>query len=1043
MAPLTPELRRDLERAVVRARESSEAGARATITVLGIEAKAAPGGLSKTDRDLRSPLRARARALGGGTLAAGIDGLVEEIAYEQWHRMLFARFLAENGLLIHPSGAPVTMAEVVELAAEESGAGPWSLAASYGAEMLPGIFRAEDPAHKLRFAPEHRIALERILAELPVPLFTADDALGWVYQFWQAKRKAEVNRSGRKIGGADLPPVTQLFTEHYMVRFLLENSLGAWWAVRHPGSALLRQWEYLRFQEDGTPAAGAFPGWPSRAAEVTIMDPCCGSGHFLVAAAEMLRAMRIEEEGMSPAEAASAVLRQNLFGLEIDPRCTQLAAFALAFDAWKAGRYQTLPVPNIACTGIAVKGQLSDWRRLAGDDEGMRAAIEHLYGLFQDARELGSLIDPAVAAGEGLWKVDPDALLAKLERALRNEPDDPVASVFGAAAEGVTKAARLLAAKYWLVATNPPYLGKGLQSEKLVDYLRIAHPSAAADLGTSLIERFEQLGMPDAAFSFVSPQNWLYLSAYRKFRKNQLVDFAWRIVGRIGEGGFHSSAAAGAFACLFVLQRGAQKSDFRVVDAAEGRDPGRKAELLRTAPIITLSQDSQLTNPDSRVAFEATGRGPLLSLLAVSLQGIKTGDDQRIRRFFWEIAAGPRWKRSQGTSLSTEDGQGLHFVLDWTRDGALMARMQGLAAWGRRGVAVSAVRSLRTSLYEGTPFTSEISVVVPRKAAHLAAIRTFMSSAEYPREVRKIDPKVAVTNATLVKVPFDLERWRSIAQDAYPHGLPEPHSDEPTQWLFMGHPKDSNVPLQVAVARLLGYRWPDQRSDALDELADADGIVPLPALAGDTPAAERVRKVLARAYPADWSPALLDRLLADAGSAGATLESWLRDDFFAQHARLFQNRPFIWQIWDGRSDGFSALLNYHRLDKAALQKLTYTYLNDWIERQRAVREDPLAEDRRIAALHLQRRLSLILEGEPPHDIYTRWKTLDRQPVGWDPDLDDGVRLNIRPFVTAGILRARFTINWNKDRGADPGGKERRNDLHFTRAQKLAAREKRR
>jgi hypothetical protein len=94
----------------------------------------------------------------------------------------------------------------------------------------------------------------------------------------------------------------------------------------------------------------------------------------------------------------------------------------------------------------------------------------------------------------------------------------------------------------------------------------------------------------------------------------------------------------------------------------------------------------------------------------------------------------------------------------------------------------------------------------------------------------------------------------------------------------------------------------------------------------------------------------------------------------------------------------------------------------------------------VAALELQKKLVAILEGEPPYDIYVRWKPLHQQPIGWAPDLNDGVRLNIRPFVTAGVLRSRFTINWNKDRGANPDGSERVNDRHFTRAEKLAARQ---
>src|SRR5262249_8391461 len=155
-----------------------------------------------------------------------------------------------------------------------------------------------------------------------------------------------------------------------------ENSLGAWWAARHPASPLLKDWIYLRYRDDGTPAAGTFPRWPARAAEVTVMDPCCGSGHFLVATFEMLRRMRMEEESLGESEAADAVVRDNLYGLEIDARCTQIAAFALALAAWKAGGYRPLPLPNLACSGIAVGGSVNEWTRVAGNDVNLKATLE-------------------------------------------------------------------------------------------------------------------------------------------------------------------------------------------------------------------------------------------------------------------------------------------------------------------------------------------------------------------------------------------------------------------------------------------------------------------------------------------------------------------------------------------------------------------------------------------------------------------------------------------------------------------------------------------
>ncbi|MDP9476004.1 MAG: BREX-1 system adenine-specific DNA-methyltransferase PglX [Actinomycetota bacterium] len=318
---------------------------------------------------------------------------------------------------------------------------------------------------------------------------------------------------------------------------------------------------------------------------------------------------------------------------------------------------------------------------------------------------------------------------------------------------------------------------------------------------------------------------------------------------------------------------------------------------------------------------------------------------------------------------------------------------------------------------------------------------------------------MSVDNGYISKIPFDLEHWQKIADETYPDGLPEPYSDDPTQWLFHGHPAPSTAPLQVAVARLLGYRWPAEsdedmelsddarawisRCSDLDPFTDEDGIACLPPVAGERPAAERVRALLAKAYGEEWSQGLLDRLISDAGSPGKDLAAWLRDDFFKQHCRLFHNRPFVWHIWDGRKDGFSALVNYHGLDRARLEKLTYRYLGSWIEAQGAAASagERGADLRLAAARELRAKLEAILEGEPPYDVYVRWKGKHEQPIGWQPDLNDGVRLNVRPFVEAGVLRSKFTINWKKDRGKNPDGSERHNDLHLTRAEKEEARRK--
>ena len=188
-------------------------------------------------------------------------------------------------------------------------------------------------------------------------------------------------------------------------------------------------------------------------------------------------------------------------------------------------------------------------------------------------------------------------------------------------------------------------------------------------------------------------------------------------------------------------------------------------------------------------------------------------------------------------------------------------------------------------------------------------------------------------------------------------------------------------------------------------------------------------------------------MLEQEGSKKNNIEDWLRDEFFDQHCKIFQNRPFIWHIWDGRKDGFGALVNYHKLTKENLRKLIYTYLGDWLHQCEFKKKkgESGAEGFLSAALKLKEKLELILEGESPYDIFVRWKPIEEQPIGWEPDLNDGVRLNIRPFITADVLRKKPNIKWGIDRGKNPKGSPwgeiRDNDRHLTLEEKRRARDK--
>jgi hypothetical protein len=974
MPVLTPHQRKLLDDACVLGRRMSEQAVRAALSSLAVTAERPPTHLGEEARDLRRGLRAKSRQL--GDQGDNLDLLVAECAYEQWHRLLFARFLAESDLLIHPEyRAPVTLYDCEELAESLGEPDGWAVAARFAAEILPGIFRRDDPCVQLRLTPEGRLALENIVAELPSAVFVTDDALGWAYQLWQREQKDEVNRAERKIAGADLGPVTQLFTERYMVQFLLQNSLGAWWASRRPKSPLIASWEYLRFdgERDDSTAAGAFQSWPNVVADVSVLDPCCGSGHFLVEAFDMLWRMRMEDEGSTVVTAQDAVLETNLFGLELDPRCVQIAMFALALRAWKeGGGWRELPIPHVACSGIPAKADVVEWKALAAGEELLESALSRLHIMFREADTLGSLIDPQrtvgassqVGAQGSFGDVEWEQVAPLLERLLSRERRDPAASVLGVDAAGLARAAAYLSRRYTLVATNVPYLARSKQGEVLRDFSDRYHETARNDLATVFLGQCERLSAEGGTTATVSPQNWLHLQAYTRFRRRLFEETTWNFVARIGSG----ATATKSWDTLRVLListscRPEEQAMGAAVDALSPSDEARAWEL-RTSPLAHFGQAEQLSNPDARFAAGQEYSVGLLSERATAYQGVATGDYSRFGRFFWEVPLdNVEWVRQQSTVVESAAYSGREHVVFWQNGSGDLARspqarIQGQPAWGKQGVAITQTRVLPVTLYTGEMFDNNTSALVPSDPADLPALWAFCSSAEYVTAVRAIDSKLGVTNATLAKVPFDVQRWSTAAEALGP--LPDPHSDDPTQWLFGGQPDGAAEPLLVAVARLLGFRWPNQTlPDDLDSLADEDGIVCLPSVRGERPAAERIQELVARSGGVTWSPSRTLELLREAGSNKSDLDTWLRDEFFKAHCQVFGSRPFIWHVWDGRKDGFSALLNYHRLGRGTVEKLTYSYLGDWIERQLAgVRDDvPGAEDRVAAARSLQKGLT--------------------------------------------------------------------------------------
>jgi hypothetical protein len=1160
-------LRSDLERTVIKARDITEQAVREAIERLGTGEVTAPGYLTEAETKLRVQLRAHGRHLGDAKLANGeqeIDLLISEAAYEHWHRMLFARFLEQNSLLMYDASTHVTLEECGELAADEGFANGWAYASNLASKMLPQVFRQDSAVLQIELTLEHVRKLEQLIEALDPETFQAQDSLGWVYQFWQTKRKQQVNDSEVKIGAKELSPVTQLFTEPYMVSFLLDNALGAWWANRTlttndietakteqdlrerasiPGVPL----NYLRFVQNTNetgesknaiqswqPAAGKFEQWPQKLSELKTLDPCCGSGHFLVAAFSMLVPMRMSDEGLNAKDAVNLVLSQNIHGLELDQRCIELAAFALALEAWRfpdAGGYRVLPELHLACSGLSVKAAKAEWKELGiklNDESGKKnlsIALDWMHKTFSDAPVLGSLINPrkSDAAKIVQWEELESALNQALTLNADGENDEQYEA--GIVAQGIAKAASLLAGQYCWVITNVPYLARGKQSDTLKDFCETNYTEGKNDLATVFLERCLELCEQGGTSSIVLPQNWLFLTSYKKFREKLLKQDTWNIIARLGAKGFQTPMWDFNVQ-LISISRGQSSSETNTggnleaesghylhgVDVSEQKSAGEKAIELLNAKVRSVEQEKQLGNPDSVIYFGIDKNMKLLEEFAFTLAGVDSGDSNVYMYKYWEVNSfSDQWIFELNTVPESRHFGGREMILQYENGKGAMSKCTGGAIrnvkyWARKGVTVSTMNKNPASLTLGEAWCRNVAAIIPKDSNNLLPIWCFCSSELFTKNVREFNQKLRVAEAAFGKIPFDLDHWSKVAEVQYPNGLPQPYTNDPTQWIFHGHPcgsviwheqdkktamgelrKDDTV-LQTALARLLGYQWPaelDRSSDepmaladeqrqwvkackSLNALMDDDGIACIPAIRGEKPAADRLEAMLQASYGDAWNINVLNELLASVKAS--SLEAWLRDKFFDQHSKMFGHRPFIWQVWDGLKDGFSALVNYHQLDADNLDRLIYTYLGDWIRTQEQGVKDGIdgADIRLAAAQNLKTELEAIKQGEAAtdgkagYDIFVRWKPTHEQPIGWNPDLNDGVRLNIRPFMTAkdmgkkgaGILRGKPNVHWKKDRGTDVesapwytlgeqyGEKlgSRINDHHLTLAEKQAARD---
>jgi hypothetical protein len=335
------------------------------------------------------------------------------------------------------------------------------------------------------------------------------EVIGWLYQFYIADRKDEVFagfKKGKRAGAAEIPAATQLFTPHWIVRYLVENSLGRLWLLNHPDSALRDRMEYYIDPVD-VETGFLRIGSPE---EIKVIDPACGSGHMLTYAFDLLYAI-YEEEGYPPSDIPTLILSHNLFGTEIDERAGTLAAFALAMKArLRQKTFLTKKVvPNVSVLRNVVftPDELDQLRHPAHHN----ADEDKFWNLFAQANLFGALVIPN------------EMILTAVQSVIDALPDDDLLSDdLKARAQTVADQASYLSERYHIVIANPPYMGSGNMGAALAAHLSREFPDEKQDLYTCFVARAFQLGLPMALIGMVVADTWMTHSTFERFRVKML-----------------------------------------------------------------------------------------------------------------------------------------------------------------------------------------------------------------------------------------------------------------------------------------------------------------------------------------------------------------------------------------------------------------------------------------------------------------------------------------------------------------------------------------
>mgnify|MGYP001284595855 CR=1 FL=1 len=473
-------------------------------------------------------------------------------------------------------------------------------ACNYWYIAMPFLFERIDDYTEL-LMPDDLLSGNSILAytrEAMTPDVCQDvEVIGWLYQFYISEKKDQVFadlKKNKKVTPENIPAATQLFTPHWIVRYLVENSLGRLWMLNRPDSGLIGQMDYyIKPEEPETDFLRI-----SSPEEIKVCDPACGSGHMLTYAFDLLYAM-YEEEGYEPADIPAKILSHNLYGIEIDERAGELAAFALTMKARaKLRRFFRKPVqPNI-CVLENVRFdevELKEYMGFVGRDM-FTAPLQTTLRQFEEADNFGSLIRPDVT--------DVDGALRVLEA--KEVSGQLFLSETHKKALKALRQADYLSPKYHVVIANPPYMGAPGMNGRLGAWAKDNYTTSKADLFAMFIDRCADLALDSGSFAMITMQSWMFLSSFEALRETIINRDTIRTMAHLGARAFDSIGGAVVQTTAFVVDK-ARRQDYKgtYIRLVDDTSEHEKEKALREAREnrFTASTSDFRKIPGSPIAY--------------------------------------------------------------------------------------------------------------------------------------------------------------------------------------------------------------------------------------------------------------------------------------------------------------------------------------------------------------------------------------------------------------------------------------------------------